>query len=117
MTTGSQRPKGREGALSLLNAAIDAINLAKEASSITPAKVAFGAAGILLTMIKVRFLLFAMRCLKFTRGQESMANTLDYVELGLFCADICKALDRGMNGKRLNDLNQSVCGAINQLTT
>ena len=100
----------------MLNSAIDAINLAKEASSITPAKVAFGAAGILLTMIKVRFL-FAMRCPKFSRSQESMINALDYVELGLFCADICRALDRGMNEKRLEDLNQSVCDAINQLTT
>ena len=58
MATKSQRPKGREGALSLLNAAIEAINFAKEASSITPAHAAFGAAGVLLTMIRVRSLLF-----------------------------------------------------------
>ena len=58
-----------------------------------------------------------MRYFKFTRSQESMINALDYVELGLFCADICKALDRGMNGKKLGDLSQSVCDAINQLTT
>jgi hypothetical protein len=45
-----------------------------------------------------------------------MANELDYVELGLNCADICRALDRGMNGKKLDDLSQSVCEAINQLT-
>ena len=49
--------------------------------------------------------------------QESMTNALDYVELGLFCSDICRALDRGMNGKKLDDLGQSVCDAINQLTT
>ena len=46
-----------------------------------------------------------------------MINELDYVDLGLFCADICRALDRGMNGKKLNVLSQSVCDAINQLTT
>ena len=46
-----------------------------------------------------------------------MINQQDYVELGLNCADICKALDRGTNGKRLHDLSQSVCDAINQLTT
>ena len=46
-----------------------------------------------------------------------MANRSDYIELGLACADVCKALDRGMNGKKLDDLNQSVCEAINQLTT
>ena len=46
-----------------------------------------------------------------------MANEVDYVEIGLSCADICKALDRGMNGKKLGDLSQSVCEAINQLIT
>ena len=46
-----------------------------------------------------------------------MANEQDYVKLGLFCADICEALRRGTNGKELDDLNESVRGAINQLTT
>ena len=46
-----------------------------------------------------------------------MINQVDYVELGLACADVCTALDRGLNGKKLNDLNNSVCEAINQLTT
>ena len=46
-----------------------------------------------------------------------MVNERDYVELGLSCADICKALDRGMSGKKLEDLTQSVCEAINRLTT
>lgn len=46
-----------------------------------------------------------------------MANERDYVELGLSCAEICKALDRGMGGKKLEDLTRSVCEAINQLTT
>ena len=45
-----------------------------------------------------------------------MLNELEYVELGLFCADICRALERGMGGKKLGDLSQSVCDAINQLT-
>ena len=55
--------------------------------------------------------------LGFTRIQDSMVNEQEYVELGLVCADICRALDRGMNGKKLNDLSQSVSEAINQLTT
>ena len=46
-----------------------------------------------------------------------MINRVDYVELGLACADVCTALDRGLSGKRLNDLNNSVCEAIKQLTT
>jgi len=49
--------------------------------------------------------------------QDLAANELEYVELGLSCADICKALDRGMNKRKLDDLSQSVCDAINQLTT
>ena len=52
-----------------------------------------------------------------TRSQESMINQLDYVELALFCADICRALERGMDGMKLDDLSQSVCDAINQLMT
>jgi hypothetical protein len=44
-------------------------------------------------------------------------NVTDYVDLGLACAEVCKALDRGMDGKRPEDLSQSVREAINQLTT
>ena len=55
--------------------------------------------------------------LLLTSLQDFIANEEDYVELGLHCADICKAIDRGMNGKGLDDLSRSVCEAINQLTT
>jgi hypothetical protein len=46
-----------------------------------------------------------------------MANKTDYVDLGLACADVCKALDRGMKGRRVDELSQSVLEAIEQLTT
>ena len=46
-----------------------------------------------------------------------MANDMDYVDLGLACADVCTAVGRRMNGKTLDDLSQSVCDAIAQLTT
>ena len=46
-----------------------------------------------------------------------MANKAEYVELGLACADVCEALNRGMNGKKLDDLSPSVRKAMNQLTT
>ena len=46
-----------------------------------------------------------------------MANKSDYVDLGLSCANVCKALDQGMNGRKLDDLSQSVREAIAQLTT
>ena len=45
-----------------------------------------------------------------------MNNKQDCVELGLSCADVCKALDRGLKGRRLDDLSQSVLDGIEQLT-
>ena len=46
-----------------------------------------------------------------------MANKSDCVELGLTCADVCKALHRGMDGKELDDISQPVREAIVKLTT
>ena len=46
-----------------------------------------------------------------------MINEEDYVDLGLTCADVCRALDRGINGRRTDELSQSVSEAIGQLTT
>ena len=53
----------------------------------------------------------------FTPIQDSMGNEVDYVNLGLACADVCRALDRGLNGRQVDELNQSVFEAIGQLTT
>ena len=58
MTTKSLRRKGRENSVSLLNAAIDAMDLAEKISSITPAKAVFATVSVLLVMIKVCFLSF-----------------------------------------------------------
>ena len=49
--------------------------------------------------------------------QDSMTNEQEYTNLGLNCADICKVLDRGTNERKLSNLSQSVCEAINQLMT
>ena len=49
--------------------------------------------------------------------QETIANEQHYTELGLNSADISGALDQGTSGKKLDDLSQSVCEAVNQLTT
>ena len=49
--------------------------------------------------------------------QESMINDVEYVELGLACADVCRALDRGMSGRGVAELSQSVFEAIGELTT
>ena len=45
-----------------------------------------------------------------------MANKTDYVDLGIACADVCRALHRGMNGKSLDELSGPVREAIEQLT-
>ena len=112
-----QRSKGRDGTISSLNTAIEAMNLAKEISSITPAKAVFGSVSILLMMVRVRFLVSSTGRSMFTYIQDSMASKLDYVELGLACTDVCRALDRGMNERRTNELSQSVYEAIRELTT
>ena len=57
MADKSQRPKGRDGIL-LLDMAIDGLNLAKELSSIIPAKAVFGPVSVLFTMIRASFVLF-----------------------------------------------------------
>ena len=43
-------------------------------------------------------------------------NETDYVDLGLACADVCRALDRGMSGRQIDGLSPSVLEAIEQLT-
>ena len=57
METESQRPRGREGAVSALSAATEALNLAEKNSSITSAKAVFNTASNLLTIVRVCFLL------------------------------------------------------------
>ena len=46
-----------------------------------------------------------------------MANKSDYVDLGLTCVDVCKALHEGMDGKELDELKPPVRKAIEKLTT
>ena len=45
-----------------------------------------------------------------------MINILDYVELGLFCADVCRTLDRTTDGKKPDELSRSVYDATDRLT-
>ena len=47
-----------------------------------------------------------------TCSQDSMANKTDYVSLGLACADVCKAVDRGTRGKKEEELSQPVREAL-----
>ena len=44
-----------------------------------------------------------------------MINKVDYVELGLACAEVCDTLKRGLGEKSEDELNDSVREAIKQL--
>ena len=54
MASGSRRQKGRDNTLSVLNIAIDTLNLAKDVAVIPPAQAAFASVNALLTFIRVR---------------------------------------------------------------
>jgi hypothetical protein len=119
MATNPQQPKERDGVVTTLNVFIEAFTLAKEISSITPAKAVFGSAAVILTTIKVRCFLFratASLRLAFVI-QEFFANQQDYVGLGQNCVEICCVLDQGTKGKEAEHLSQLVRDAINRLQT
>lgn len=44
-----------------------------------------------------------------------MTNEADYVTLGLTCAEICTALEQGLDGKEWDELNPSVRKAVEKL--
>lgn len=44
-----------------------------------------------------------------------MANRTDYVKLGLAFADVCRVLDVGVNGRRVDRFSPSMLEAIQQL--
>ena len=58
MDPKSKQQNRRDNTLTLLNAAIEAMNLAKEVMSVTPAQAAFASVVVLLTLIRVCLLLF-----------------------------------------------------------
>jgi len=57
MEAGSKRPRWGDNDISALNAAIDALNLAKELPGITPVKAGFDSASVILATIRVSLLL------------------------------------------------------------
>ncbi|KAF9641915.1 hypothetical protein BDM02DRAFT_3194271 [Thelephora ganbajun] len=99
MDPKSQRRNYRGGALSSLNAAVEATNVAEERAGIAPVKAIFGSITALLVVIR-----------------DSTIKRVDYVELGLACTDVCGALDRGVNGRQEDQISQSVLETIERLT-
>ena len=115
MASTSRRQKKRDRPISVLDLDIQALSLAEDSCGIPPAQAAFGSVGALLTTIRVRFLHLAPN-FRLSFVQDSPADDQDYVDLGLSCGAVCKALDRGLNGRRPEDLGPSVLGAIEELT-
>jgi hypothetical protein len=102
----------------MLNVAIEDLNLAKDGSSVAPAKAVFGSVSDLLPTIRVSP--FSIRVCRsivadVCRIQWSTGRIMS--KLGLACADVCRALDRGLNGRQADQLTRSVFEAIEQLTT
>lgn len=60
MDADVQPQKRRNNVIATLNMAIDALNIAKDVSSITPAKAVFASVSALLVMIKVYLFLFCV---------------------------------------------------------
>ena len=118
METEPQRPKEKEGVVSMLNGFIEAFNLAKEISSNTPAKAVFGSVNVLLVMIRMSLPALRRSNTDLARRvQDTMINKVDYVELGLACGEVCAALKRGLDEKSEDQLNDSVLDAIKRLRT
>ncbi|KAF9792061.1 hypothetical protein BJ322DRAFT_9175 [Thelephora terrestris] len=100
MATNSQQPTEWDGVASTLNVFIEAFNRAKEISEIKPARAIFGSVAVILATI-----------------EESFHKQQNYIKLGQHCVDICRVLDRGTRGKRMERLSQSVREAMDQLMT
>ena len=58
-----------------------------------------------------------MRRPRLKHSQDKIANDQDCVDLGVLCADVCDALKRGTDGKRTEELSESVRNAIGRLET
>ncbi|KAF9789821.1 hypothetical protein BJ322DRAFT_559824 [Thelephora terrestris] len=96
----SPSQEGSGGVRSTLDVDIQALNDAKDTCGLAPAQSAFDSSSALLTTIR-----------------DDMADERDYVDLGRSCADVCRALDRGLKRRRPGELCPPVLEAIEQLTT
>ena len=96
MTTVPQQPNVQDEVLSNLNATIGDLNLARDTVDGIPARDVFASASLLVTMIRVGFLPTHVGRFLAGAAYDLMIRRSDCTELGLFCADVCRALDRGI---------------------
>ena len=118
MKAKSRQLKEPDGDLSALNAAIGALDLKRNNSGVKPAKDAFGSASFLLATIKVRSSP-PNTCwpIAHRSTQDSVIKHGDCVKLGLTCAEVCEALDKGINGRQQGELSPSALETIERLKT
>ena len=112
METGPKPLKSPDIALT---AAIAFLDLAKDTTGVKPARDVFRSTSTLLTEIRV---LFSSTPFLFTadrRAQDSMVKDADCVELGLTCTQVCRALDREINGRRQEEFSRPAIEAIERL--
>ena len=116
METTSRRSRRPNDALPSLNEAINALDRARDKASLKLARDAFYSASGLLATIRVRF--FPVRVCRLLADvrQDSVINEVDFVELGLGCAEICQSLDRGIMGGAPLPC-PPILEAVEQLTT
>jgi len=101
-----------------LNRAIANLIAAEMLSNTTPVKDVFGTVRAILTTIRVVSFYFAkIHHRLIERTQDSIIDEKDYFNLGLACNTVCTALDLGLRGKRVGELNGPVLNAMSQLTT
>lgn len=117
MISRSWQTKRREAALTALDGSTKALDAAKDMCGVPSAKIALASAFILLTTIKAGYHLFLGGELLTHASQENMNKKDNYINLGLSCADVCGALDRGLNGGKSDKLSEPVQKAIEKLTT
>ncbi|KAF9781840.1 hypothetical protein BJ322DRAFT_1111750 [Thelephora terrestris] len=99
MASTSQRKRGRDDGRSALDADIQVLNHAMDACHLQPAREAYDSASAFLTTIR-----------------DSTADEEDYMDLGRSCLDVCKALERGLEGSQPDEVSPSILEAIKQLT-
>ena len=117
MTTESPQQEGRDRAPPTLDTFIRILDAAKTACVFPQAQIAIGSTSALLTSIIVSSPLIFHCEFQFAFIQNSTSNKQNYVELGKSCGRVCQALDRGLDGRRPDELTQSALEAIEQLTT
>ena len=54
---------------------------------------------------------------QFTFTQGIVADKRDFVDLGLYCADVCKVLDRGLNKRCSQESSWSLLEEVEEFTT